>query len=290
MFLSYLAPLLLSASAASAACYGIDSSLVTNPDAAPCNSAQGSISMCCDSNRGASSLYTPDTCLSNGLCQNIFTNETTGKPDTNYWREGCSDRGWNSQYCLTGVCTGSSDVDSNGNAEMTPCDGTSTSATWCCGTHNTNCCGTGQAIVLAAVLGSASSSSISTSATPYPSTSTSQSGASFTPTPTPSPSPTSLPSSGLSTGAKAGIGIGSVALAALVAGAILLFFFKRKGSRRGGVDGIAATDAAGYYGSGYHDVPKTEQQDVPLYQHQLFEMRGDGENGAGHQVERGELP
>jgi hypothetical protein len=104
--LPYLVPFLLYARVASAACYNINGNIVTDPDAVPCGS--GSISMCCDSNRGASSPYTPDTCLPNGLCQNIFTNLTTNKPDTNYWREGCSDSGWNSRYCLTGVCTGSS--------------------------------------------------------------------------------------------------------------------------------------------------------------------------------------
>jgi hypothetical protein len=108
MALLTLNALLLSVSLASAACYDINFQLVTNPDAVPCNNVQGAISMCCDTNRGPSSPYTPDTCLPNGLCKSVFTNTTTGKPDTNYWREFCSDVGWNKQSCLTNICSSSS--------------------------------------------------------------------------------------------------------------------------------------------------------------------------------------
>jgi len=92
----------------SANCYNINGNIVTSSDVVPCNNIAGMISMCCATNRGTSSPYTPDTCLPNGLCQNLFTNQTTGKPDTNYWREGCSDSGWNNQFCLEGICSSSS--------------------------------------------------------------------------------------------------------------------------------------------------------------------------------------
>jgi hypothetical protein len=91
----------------SARCYDISGSLVTSDDTLPCNSISGTISMCCATNRGPSDSFTADTCLPNGLCQNIFTNLTTGKPDTNYWREGCSDSEWDHQYCLKGICDSS---------------------------------------------------------------------------------------------------------------------------------------------------------------------------------------
>lgn len=166
---------------------------------------------------------------------------------------------------------------------MTPCDGTATSATWCCGTHNTNCCGTGQEISLAAILGAPSSSSTSSSATQTQITSTSQSSPSSTSIPTSTSTPTPPPAKGLSTGAKAGIGIGSAALAVLTAGAVCLYFFlQKKGSgNTSGGDGIAAADATGYY------KPKAELG-VPSNQHQLYEMCGDG--GTAHAAVRGELP
>ena len=102
---SYLISFLSFARVISAVCYDINGTLVTTADYVPCNSISGTISMCCALNRGSSSPFTPDTCLPNGLCQNVFTNQTTNKPDTNYWREYCSDPGWNSQYCLPAACT-----------------------------------------------------------------------------------------------------------------------------------------------------------------------------------------
>ena len=104
----YQLNILLFATVVSALCYDINGGLITHTDFLPCNSISGTISMCCATNRGPSSSLTPDTCLPNGLCQNIFTNETTLKPDVNYWREGCSDSTWNSQYCLKGICASSS--------------------------------------------------------------------------------------------------------------------------------------------------------------------------------------
>jgi hypothetical protein len=106
-----LLPLLLSAPVASAACWDIYSNINTHSDAQPCNNIDGTVvpSMCCDTNRSAAYLpITPDTCLLNGLCKNVQTDTATNQQVTQYWREGCSDSGWSSQYCLKGVCTGSS--------------------------------------------------------------------------------------------------------------------------------------------------------------------------------------
>lgn len=102
--LFYLINFLAFAKVILAVCYDIHDNVITSPDYLPCNSISGTISMCCATNRGPSNVYPPDTCLPNGLCQNIFSNLTTGKPDTNYWREGCSSSGWSGQYCLSGVC------------------------------------------------------------------------------------------------------------------------------------------------------------------------------------------
>lgn len=103
MFLSFIS-ITLFVKAISAVCYKTDGSLISDTEYVPCNSITGTISMCCGTNRGSSSPYTADTCLSNGLCQNIFTNLTTNKPDINYWREGCSDKNWNNQTCLSDIC------------------------------------------------------------------------------------------------------------------------------------------------------------------------------------------
>lgn len=102
--LSLLATLQLGA----ALCYNITSVLVTSNEVQQCNNIQGATLMCCATNRGSSSSFTADTCLPNGLCQNVFTNQTTKKPDTNYWRESCSDSGWNSKFCLKDICWGQS--------------------------------------------------------------------------------------------------------------------------------------------------------------------------------------
>lgn len=107
MLLSLLS-LLATLQLGSALCYNITSALVTSSEVQPCNNIQGATSMCCATNRGSSSSFTADACLPNGLCQNVFTNQTTKKPDTNYWRESCSDSGWNSKFCLKDICWGGS--------------------------------------------------------------------------------------------------------------------------------------------------------------------------------------
>jgi hypothetical protein len=159
------------------------------------------------------------------------------------------------------------EVDGNGNAEMTPCDGTATSAKWCCGTHNTACCGTAQEIVLAAVLGAATTSSSTSKTSSATSISTTASQSSKTSSPTPNPTSAAAPPSALSTGAKAGIGIGCAALAVLVAGAIFYFFKRKKSSQAASLAAECATGS-------YPDERKFELHGMP--QQQLLEMQGDG--------------
>ena len=181
---------------------------------------------------------------------------------------------------------------------MTPCDGTSSSEKWCCGTHNTDCCGTGQEIVLAASLGISSTSSTTSPSTSTPSQSSqTHTSSSSTSSPTASSSP-----SGLSTGAKAGIGIGSVGLAVLIVGTVFLFMFLKKKSGPHTTEVASPNPQEAY---SYHDERKVELQSMPHSQPELYEVPGrnvqsqdmHGNNTWGgntlhglHGAPRGELP
>ena len=109
--------------------------------------------------------------------------------------------------------------DSNGDAQVTPC-GDISSTTYCCGGNNTNCCNTPGAITIAAVIG--------------PTSTTSSSASSSTSTTSPNPSLVSNTSSGLSGGAKAGIGIGAAlgGIACLVFLLWVVMRVRKRGSRR----------------------------------------------------------
>ena len=115
----------------------------------------------------------------------------------------------------------------SGDVNVTPCDGTDSSEYWCCG-NSTACCGDdasfGKEKVDRVFLGIISSSSMSSIAS---STSTSMPLSSSSPSSTSTPSPTTTPpnddSGGLSTGAKAGIGVGAAfgVIALLALGAFI---------------------------------------------------------------------
>ena len=107
LLLSFL-NLMLSVRVVSAACYDFNFNLNTHPDAQPCNKIVGRISMCCNTNLSTSDFLTRRQPVStNDLCKNVVAG-SANDITTKYWREGCSDRGWNSQYCLTGIRTSSS--------------------------------------------------------------------------------------------------------------------------------------------------------------------------------------
>ncbi|ORY08581.1 hypothetical protein BCR34DRAFT_391822 [Clohesyomyces aquaticus] len=113
-----------------------------------------------------------------------------------------------------------------GNMYMTPCDGNPTSEKWCCG-NKTDCCNTDRAITLAAKFqagGSSSSTSISSSlfATAPGSFVTTTATGSATNT---SDTRQGASKGGLSTDAKACIGVGAVAGALILLG--LGFFVAR---------------------------------------------------------------
>lgn len=268
--------------------------LTSRPDIVPCNSIQGTVSMCCKTNTTDS----PDTCLPNGLCR-----QSGNTPY--YWRNDCSDPNWPGGSCIK-ACTGNSSVsyeflvsldfvkselwtgrsctrleaiplrrlssvrplcetelqiscrqdsgmairylrvramltqsqpqalDISGNIRMTPCDGTPTSGTWCCGT-STSCCGTSDAIALAATLGSqTTSSSATSSATPTSSPSPTSSASQTTTSAAATSSATSTgTASGLSGGAKAGIGIGAAAAGALLVLGGMFLLWRRHGKNAG---------------------------------------------------------
>ncbi|MCJ1229553.1 hypothetical protein MMC12_006220 [Toensbergia leucococca] len=94
-------------------CYTFNGTLNPDPDYQPCDSIEGSTSMCCATNRTTDGNV--DVCLPNGLCQNFGLDSEGNKiPDTNggYWRETCSDQSWKSPYCLK-LCISSGDYDAS---------------------------------------------------------------------------------------------------------------------------------------------------------------------------------
>ncbi|KAJ8101651.1 hypothetical protein POJ06DRAFT_68752 [Lipomyces tetrasporus] len=213
---------------AAAVCYYPNGLSESDPAYQPCNQIQSSVSMCCATSRTnppsgpfANGL-TADTCLPNGMCQNIVQWTSPGGQVTynySYFRDQCTDAQWSSNKCLNVCRTGQSD---GSTAAMTPCDNTANSTQWCCGRNNTACCNTPDAITLAQVLGLSSSTSSSISAA----TATSTSSPTTSSTSGMSPVASSA-SSGLSTGAKAGIGVG-VGVGELALIFLLGFFFVRR--------------------------------------------------------------
>lgn len=100
---------------------------------------------------------------------------------------------------------------------MTPCDNTSSSDYWCCGTSR-DCCDTPKAIKIPQTLGESTSSSASSSPTSTPTTAK---------TTSPSPRPASE-ATGISTGAKAGIGVGVGAAGVIGIGGLLFLYLRRR--------------------------------------------------------------
>lgn len=110
---------------------------------------------------------------------------------------------------------------------MVPCDDTSSSDYWCCGSSK-DCCGTPAAIKIAQVLGE-----------PTTTSSASTAGSTTTSSPTGS-QPSSQQSSGpstMSTGAKAGIGVG-VSVGVIAVGGFLVFLFRRRTNKAAGKGSI----------------------------------------------------
>lgn len=73
------------------ACYAPDGRVADNTYQ-PCIAINGVHSMCCSLN-----TTTPDTCQPNGLCLSNSANEYK----SNYWRDFCTDKTWESPNCLS---------------------------------------------------------------------------------------------------------------------------------------------------------------------------------------------
>ncbi|KAF2150174.1 hypothetical protein K461DRAFT_323620 [Myriangium duriaei CBS 260.36] len=199
----------------------------------PCQSFHGSY--CCELNVNVTVnnvTQVEDACLDNGLCKMV--EDKTGI--ISYWREGCSDPSWPSDWCLTGVCGNGVDNNYNNDAAMTPCDGTASSKTWCCGHNNTACCGKGlpdEYTISPTIAGLAAYRTSQTQSTVTTSSTTSQSSTPNFQSATPASSSTIPPSKGVSGGAKAGIGIGvGLGLIALVSVAVLLIFMRKRRAQK----------------------------------------------------------
>lgn len=82
-------------------CYFPNTTLNSHPDYQPCPPViQGSVSMCCATNRTTD----PETCLPNGLCGGRGGKDAGDNVEDLYWRESCTDKSWKSTYCLK-LCT-----------------------------------------------------------------------------------------------------------------------------------------------------------------------------------------
>ncbi|PVI01635.1 hypothetical protein DM02DRAFT_627534 [Periconia macrospinosa] len=150
-----------------------------------------------------------DVCLDNGLCMSNYTENK--QLQTQYWLNFCVYKNWSTPGCLD-ICSGSRD-NNTGSARMTPCGNDPTSTSWCCGNTN-DCCITKTGVINLPIKfdGKAISSSQS-SATPASTQSNTSS---------PSPhAPHSQDPKGLSTGAKAGIGVGATLGVLLLLGALI---------------------------------------------------------------------
>ncbi|PMD38762.1 hypothetical protein L207DRAFT_634762 [Hyaloscypha variabilis F] len=214
----------------SSTCYNPDGTAKTSPAYQPCVQTVGTFSQCCGTNWTANNpLIENDECMPNGLCLN--NNPADNQPL--YWRGSCTDPTWKSPFCLSNLCTNSSDGgNASDNVPLRQC----TDGSWCCGSTNTTCCNEGLGVKLDAVIGVANASSSTSSSSIASSTSTSTSSSTATnlatsATGSPSSSPTKSAQDtqlGMSTGAKAGVGIAVAVLFVAAVAGITWFFLRQK--------------------------------------------------------------
>jgi len=88
-------------------CYSSNGSLIDSLEFQPCNLIEGTVSMCCATNRTLPSGSSPgvgsvrDICLPNGLCQSIWQDGPSGSIQYWYFRDFCSASNW--EGCLKGI-------------------------------------------------------------------------------------------------------------------------------------------------------------------------------------------
>lgn len=175
---------------------------------------------------------TKDECLPNGLCQNRGFSTADGNI-TKYYRQTCTSENRNTGACLN-VCStrGMDDIA----AQIIPCDGTSSSEKWCCGSDPNCCAGTDVFTIPKLFVGLANStttsSSLSSSPITAPSTMATVSSGLPKQTLTPltsSPAAPSTSNSGLDRGGIVGVAVGCFA-AVVIVGLGIWFKRRRRGS------------------------------------------------------------
>lgn len=258
---------------ASCMCYVSNGSAVLNwgSDSVyqPCSrdSSNPLSTICCAINRSnppggnIANGFTQDICLPSGLCQNILVN-ADGDTVYAYWRDYCTVNDYTSSKCLD-VCTGNGEASPGGTAEVTPCGANNTVTKWCCGQNNTACCfeDSAQNIPVSLGVSSTSSSSASSSSTSSSSTSSSSTTTSASATTTTISTPSSTTSSnsnnnntGLTTGDKAGIGVGIAGGAVLFVGlGLSIAWFRRRRKEKPAAYELRTPQGA------YSDAPKYAQ-------------------------------
>jgi hypothetical protein len=230
-------------------CYSPNGEELSRPDIKQC--ADGVSTMCCALNRAnppGSEInefgFTQDECVPNGVCQSRLI--SNGVQYTTWWVEGCTNPDPTSSDCLD-VCR--ADRDADGGARLTPCgvplngsynalDDTRGVTRWCCGDSNACCINDFDVLELSRnftgrFVSSSASSSPTASST---SISTTSSTSSSTASPTSSLAPTEnkapeAGTNGLSSGAKAGIGVGA-AVSVMVILLAAFFGYKAYGYRK----------------------------------------------------------
>ncbi|VUC34398.1 unnamed protein product [Clonostachys rosea] len=196
-------------------CYFSNSNVANND--VPCD-PNAEVSVCCSKSEGT-------VCLENGLCQDSGGHKSRGS---------CTDQKWDSEYCPQ-FCL---DTDANDGVGMKSCSSTTKKDTsYCCWYSADSCCSTGVGriellpsnpdiwasydnssssydVVKSRTLISSSSTQLSTSTSSSSSSTSSATSSATTTTSAASPTSTSdesnsgSSSGGLTTGAKAGIGVG----------------------------------------------------------------------------------
>ncbi|KAI2480643.1 hypothetical protein Ptr902_07668 [Pyrenophora tritici-repentis] len=194
-----------------------------------------------------------DECLPNGLCRNTV--------DTNFWRESCTKQDWTEGGCQE-ICSTEDEEQRSIDIRVQPCDGTAESLTWCCGPTK-NCCADGRNITrytVAARFGDPLPTTTVLSSSPSDSMPTATSQGSSMSSSSTHNSTIPVGNNGLSTGAKAGIGVGAV-LGAITVIAMGIFIAKAMRWRR----------QARAIAPPYSDLPRPPSKEV--YQYNL-----DGQN------------
>ena len=215
-------------------CYTRNGTPITDSAYQPCNNGTQHSACCGTNHSGAGHTgIADDTCETNGLCANFESFTGDNKGVKMYWRQGCTDPTWQSEYCLGHVCDARNPEDENDNWVVQWCgDGK-----WCCG-DKTCCAFTNSLFELAATVGptstSASGSASSTASATGSATADASTGSSTAQsTASPTSSSTGLPAAeggGLGTGSKVGIAVG-VAVVIILLSVIAFLLLKLKKRR-----------------------------------------------------------